>query len=248
MKEIITAFHDIGLGEIETKTYLAALALGEGTIQQIAREAKQKRTSVYYTVEKLLAMGMLLQVRQGKKIYLVPEKPGRLASLIRQRAVRIEHILPKLESLQHETMHRPQISYFYGPTGFKQLWDRILVPETKEYRITTSAENFTEFVREKYILKKIISLKKKNKIFSYHLIADSPLARSIIVKDKLENRVSKLLPPRFKLPFTEIITDQFVAFISPRRENILMIIESPSLAKTRYAIFEALWAALPDLK
>ncbi|MBI2054639.1 MAG: hypothetical protein HYT39_00875 [Candidatus Sungbacteria bacterium] len=244
MKSLVLVLENAGFSEMEAKTYLATLELGEGSVNQIAAKARLKRTSVYYAVDELVRRGALIETKYGKKTYFVVEKPERLLETAQRKTAELERALPALKAAGENRNPDPQIYYFYGPIGFKQLWEKVLSPETKEYRIITAAEHFDEYVREKYILRHIISLKKKRGIFSYQIISDSPLARSIVAKDPNENRRSKILSSRYKLPYSEIITENGVALISPRRENILMMIESPSLAKTRRAVFEALWSSL----
>jgi hypothetical protein len=70
---------------------------------------------------------------------------------------------------------------------------------------------------------------------------DSEYARKIIAKDVQENRISKIVSPRYTLPFTEIITGTFVAYISPRVDNTLFIVENVNFAKTQASVFNALW-------
>ena len=70
-------------------------------------------------------------------------------------------------------------------------------------------------------------------------------AKEIIAKDIRENRVSKLLPTIYKLPFTEVITESIVAFISPRSSNMIFVVENDSFSKTRRSVFELLWQAIP---
>jgi len=59
-------------------------------------------------------------------------------------------------------------------------------------------------------------------------------------KDPKENRVPKILPPAYKLPFTEIITESLVAFISPKFNNMIFIVENDGFSTTRKSTFESL--------
>ena len=83
--------------------------------------------------------------------------------------------------------------------------------------------------------------KKKLNVLSKQLISDSAYARKIISKDSKENRVSKVLPPAYKLPFTEIITESIVAFISPKFSNMIFVVENDGFSTTRKSVFESLW-------
>jgi len=124
------------------------------------------------------------------------------------------------------------------------MWNKIFESPEKEYRIITQGENLLEFVKEKYIIEEIIKRKKELAISSKQLISDSLYARKILSRDVQENRKSKILPIFYKLPYTQIICKEFVAIISPRRENMLMIIESDSYAQTQRSIFEIIWNSI----
>jgi len=100
-------------------------------------------------------------------------------------------------------------------------------------------------LKEKYILEEIIQKKKRLGIKSRQLISDSGYGRQIVAKDKEENRISKFLPPEHPILFTEVICAEFVAFISPRFDNTLFVVENERFAETRKGIFEITWRALP---
>ena len=109
----------------------------------------------------------------------------------------------------------------------------------------TDPQEMLGFVRKKYITDTIIKKKVTLNIKSRQLIAFSEYAKEVVRKDKIENRVSKIIPHIYKLPYTTIIFGDTVAFISPAGENVMMLAKSPSFAKTQRAIFELLWSTLP---
>jgi len=78
-------------------------------------------------------------------------------------------------------------------------------------------------------------------VSSKQLITPSASARAIIAKDSKENRVSKLLPIGYKLPFTEIITESLTVFISPRFDNMIFVVEDEAFSHTRKSLFDMMW-------
>lgn len=230
-----------GMSDKAARAYLACLELGEATVQQIAERAKLKRTSVYYVIDELVDAGALLKTKRNKKLYYIPEAPAELLKQLRERVRMFEEAVPLLESAKHSAIERPRVYFLYGVPGFKQIWEKIFAQPDREYRIITEGASFLNFVREKYIVDEIIRKKVQLHIRSRQLITDSTYARKIVAKDARENRQSKFLPPNYPLPFTEIICTQFVAFISPRYENMLLVIESESFAKTHESLFNSLW-------
>ena len=59
MSIAINTLKEFGLTSNESKTYLAALELGQTTVQELGKKAKIKRTTVYTTLEGLKQKGEL---------------------------------------------------------------------------------------------------------------------------------------------------------------------------------------------
>lgn len=240
-KNLFKSLTNIGLSEKAAQVYLAALDLGEATIQQLAKRSGLIRTTIYYTLNELVDFGALVETKRDKKVYYIPQNPQTILKQARGNLQKFEEALPELENRMHSAYNRPRIYFLHGPSGFKQMWEKVLNSADKKFDIITSAENLSNFVSEKYILEEIIQTKKQLDIKSRQLIVDSQSARRIIAKDFKENRVSKLLPPTYRLPSTIIICKNFVSFISPRHEDFLIIIEGESIVKTHQGLFNALW-------
>ena len=241
MADLIEITQNLGLTAKAAKIYLAALELREASVQQLAQKSKIKRTTLYYILGELIEAGALIYTKAGKKSYYVAEKQANLLKKVKERISSFEDSLKLIEDKVGYVNKKPRVYFLYGSSGFKQAWDMILNTEEKEFRIITQGENFLDYVKEKYIIDEIIAKKKKLNVLSKQLISDSAYAKKIIAKDSKENRISKVLPPAYKLPFTEIITESLVAFISPKFNNMIFIVENDLFSKTRKSIFEALW-------
>ncbi len=243
-EKILNSLQKLGFSDKESKVYLSTLELGEATIQSISKHSKIKRTSIYYVLDKLKKDGFLIESKINKKAHYVAISPKELMKKVRENVYEFENVLDDLEKRRHSVYHKPRVYFLYGAAGFKHIWEMIFDSNCKEYWIITEGENFLGFVKEKYILKEIIKEKQKRGLKSRQLIVDSPYARALIKKDSIENRVSKMLPKGHQIPFTEIITDKFVAFISPRWDNLLFITENESFAKTRQSLFRLIWDSI----
>ena len=237
------AIRGAGLSEKAARLYKAGLEIGETTLLELAKRARIKRTTAYYILDELIDLGAFQELKRAKRQYLRPCEPSQLLKRARERLYAFEEALPELDKLVLSHYKKPGVYFFHGPSGFKAVWDRIF--ESREgYRIITEGENFLDFVSEKYIVDEIIKAKRIRKLHSMQLIVDSPYARTIVRKDPTENRVSKFLPKGHELPYTEVIGDDFTALISPRPDDMIIVIESTALAKTRRAYFDMLWRAI----
>lgn len=242
--KLVKAISNLGFSETEAQVYMAAFELGEATIQDIARHSKVKRTSLYYILSKLGRESVVLTTKRNKKTYYVAASPKELMKRTRERLIEFEDLIDQLEDRKHSVYHKPRVYFLYGTPGFKHVWQMLFDSKCKEFRIITEGSHFLDFVKEKYILDEIIKNKKTLGIKSRQLIVDSPYARKLIKNDFAQNRSSKLLPSNTKIPFTEIITDEFAAFISPRWDNFLFVTENDSFVKSRQSMFDLVWNIL----
>jgi sugar-specific transcriptional regulator TrmB len=247
-KSLLKTLHGAGLSAKQARVYAALLTLGEATVQELAKQAGIKRPTTYVILGELKEKQLAFEAKAGAKTVFVPEQPRALLERVSQAAADFSKQLPALESLQVPEHSKPRIMYLDGPDGFKKIWRLLFMSGAKEYLIMTDPQEMLGFVRKRYITDTIIRQKIALGIKSRQLIAFSEYAKEIVAKDKAENRVSKMVPHTYKLPYTTIIFGDTVAFISPAGENVMMVAQSPSFAKTQRATFELLWSMLPELK
>lgn len=236
----------LGLNQKEAMVYLATLELGNGTVQDIAKKSRLKRTTIYPILETLKKEGLIYQTKSKKRTYFTAEDPNELLKIFKSKLSKFEANLAVILATQNKSAKKPRVYFFDGAEGFKKIWQLLLRPETKEYLIMTDPREMLSFVKKGYITGKIIKDKIRLGINSRQIIASSEYAKEIVAKDRFENRISKILPHIYKIPFTTIIFGDKVALISPSLENIILIIESEGFAKTQKSIFEALWDILPQ--
>src|SRR3989344_1987563 len=135
MPNLVEITRNLGLTTKAAKIYLAALELGEATVQQLAQKSELKRTTLYYILNELIETGALIYTKAGKKSYYIPEQPANLLKRARERISNFEDSLNFLENKIGYINKRPRVYFLYGSSGFKQVWDLILNTKEKEYRI-----------------------------------------------------------------------------------------------------------------
>lgn len=240
-KDICFELKSLGLSDKAARVYVASLALGETSILELSKKSHVPRTSIYYTIEELKNRGMITEVDRGKKSHIMYVEPEIVIRELREKLINLDGFLPELEEIKFSGQRKPAVEFYFGPAGFKEVWFKLLTSGCHEFRITTDANHFGGYVKEKYIAEEIINEKKRLNIKSRQIIINSQLARSIVAKDEKENRKSKFLPPEYNLSFTEIIAPRFVAFISPRQENLMFTVDHMGFAESRASMFDALW-------
>ncbi len=236
---------DLGLNQKEARIYLAALELEEASVQEIAKKSGVKRTNVYYILDDLKEKGFMFELKSSKRTLFKAESPEEILSNFKKRIENLNSNINLFKSVISKNKTKPKVYFFDGKEGFVRIWDTILKPETREYLIIAEPREMLGFVKKGYITGRIIKKKVDLGIKSRQIVAPSEHAKEIMLKDKEENRTSKILPHNFSFSFTTIIFGLHVALISPARENMVMLIESEEYANTQRAFFEALWSLLP---
>ncbi len=237
----VVSLRGIGLSDKAARIYVAAIELGESTIQELARKSKVARTSIYHVIEELIEKGCLVEAQKDRRALYIPTNPEDIYISAREKLREFEAVVPFFKERMHSVHTRSKILFFHGSTGFKRVWDMVFESRGKQYQIITPGRQFLEFVKEKYIIEDIIKKKTNLGYRSRQLIIDTTYSRNIASKDRQENRQTRFLPGGTEISFTEIICDEFVAFISTRTENMIFVVEHDMFAETRKEMFEVLW-------
>lgn len=80
----------IGLNEKEAKVYLAGLALGQATAQQLAAKATVARPSTYIAIESLTQKGLMSSFQKGKRKMFVAADAKHLSFVIEAKRKQLE--------------------------------------------------------------------------------------------------------------------------------------------------------------
>ena len=238
------ALEKLGLTSSPAKVYVALLGLGEATVLELAEDSGIKRTTLYPILEDLEKAGFVHKTKTKKQTHYIAEQPSNIAQQIADNVEEFNTYTKELEQKHKGNPSTARVVFFDGGEGFKQIWRDIFASGEKEFLIITDPQEMLQFVKKNYITNKIISKKLELKVHSRQIIASSEYAKEIVAKDREEMRESKVLPHTFKIPMTTIIYGDSVALMSPASENTMLIVESPSFAKTQRSYFEMLWSAI----
>lgn len=246
---LVDALRVFGFDAKHAQVYLACLELGSTTVLELARRTRLPRTTLYPMLESLRREGYVRLGKRHRGSVYTAESPAALAARLQTRSQAFTEILPELEAIRASVRPGAGVTLYEGSDGFRQLWERIFRSGVSAYEICTSGVGLTEFVREAYLVERIIAERIRRGIRSRQLIVDSPAARRIVAKDADELRESRFLPQGITLPATTITFGEEVGFITTRRENTMILIASGEIAVTFRTTFDLLWhAAVPIVR
>lgn len=249
-QQIITTLQEIGLNDKEAHVYLAMLELGESSIIPIAKQAAVKRTTVYNYLEEFIRKGLIsVTVKNGRRYYIA-NSPNRLRLLMKERAHKVETIIPTLFSLFKEGETKPSVQMFEGIEGIKAVFNLSLETQSKKIDVIPIEGAGHVFVGPEYIADYIEDAKKRGITFrSLRLPSDSYTDYRLFLPQENDNRDIRVAPNWFKTDSYIQIYDNKVGVFSRANEvPYAMLITSQSFSQTMRQFFETVWNQATPMK
>lgn len=127
--QIQRIIEQLGYKPNEAKVYLAALALGECHVTDIAARVRLPRSSVQAIIDKLHEDGLMNFYVQRRYKYWVAENPERLLSNLKKREEMLSSVLPSLSAMRRKNWGKRYKRSIGGNEGiFRILADASLQP------------------------------------------------------------------------------------------------------------------------
>lgn len=233
----------LGLSGKKGDFYLAALALGEASVTEVAQRAGIGRTTAYDILGSLVAEGLLNQIEKSNKTYVVAEDPIVLLRNAEQQKRLIEQVLPEVQAIFSHSIAKPRIRYYSGIDGIITVLNDSLGCHSRELcGILSMAELLSvpgrEFMQE-HIRRRIDAGIRLRVVRS----ATEEIERGIWPSSHDELRDVRFSPSPVPFTMTSYIYDDKVAYISSRRENFALLIQSTEFACLQKTLFDVMWAA-----
>ena len=125
---------NLGVSKLASTVYFALLQLGEGSIQEISAHAKVPRTSIYYSLNELLERSMITKVLVLKKTLYRFVEPEKVIEMYKQHIFDLDAMKSEMNELKYSVFKKPSIEFYYGSSGFKEVWKKIVATKSKQYR------------------------------------------------------------------------------------------------------------------
>jgi sugar-specific transcriptional regulator TrmB len=230
----------IGVDAKTEAVYRALLRLADATAFRIAKEADIKRTSIYYVLDNLAAMGLVSSyVSRGVTRYTA-ENPAKLKSFFEQKMILAERILPELQKEIGVAGRKTTIRIFEGREAIRQMSEEALEAKDKKILSVGSSRKLIAFLGGKYGFG---ARRRKRGIFSRSLRFDGDEKTT---GARLHD--VRILPDGFVFPIFMMIFDKQVAVILFEEGGIGLLVSSDGFADAMRLLFEVVWASarMPD--
>lgn len=246
--DIQSISHSLGLNEKETKVYLAVLELGTATIQDVSKQTGVKRTSIYNFIDELKMRGLVSEITQDHRTFLLAEHPDNLIKEIerQQREAemekqKIQALMPELLGLFNRPGHKPKVKFYDGVAGIKKVYENTLT-EGGPIHAFSDYEKMLPVMDLNYMVD-YANRRAEKGIHFYSIGTPGPWAKKAIELNKKQKREMKVTD---ELNFsTEInIYGNKVALISFTRPYAAIIVEDKAIADTLLTLWKWMWKRL----
>lgn len=230
---------EIGLSPSEIKAYLSLLELGSSTNGQVAKEAKIDRSNCNEAIKRLVEKGLVSYVIKANRKYFEATNPSHILELLKEKAQKIEGIIPLLEQKQSAFKKEQEANIYEGYKGVKSVFEDILktLGKNDEYlvfgaiSVPTPFENFINHWT-KLRIKKGIKLK----------IIYNEEAKNMIKRYKDEKLTeTKTLPKEYITPAVVNIYGNKTATIVWTKEPLVFVVKNKEYANSFRNYFNLLW-------
>lgn len=243
MEKILT---QLGFSIKEAKVYLACLEMGKSEVSMIARQGNISRTNCYQILELLVSKKIVRIAQQKpKKIYQseIPEKLQELLENdIKEKQNQLEKLrqsLPRLKSLYNTLENKPQVRFFEGVDGLKEMYT-LSLSSMETLRAYTSAYQLEKTLGKQYT-NHYFNSRVKKKIPIKAILPFEPYAVELKKKEKQYLRTMRFVPIKTYDFSPEIyIYDNKIAFMS-LKEHFGVLVESRELADAMKRAFDLSW-------
>ncbi len=234
--------------ERESDIYIQSLLMGPRSVQDLARNLKMNRVTVYSASEQLIEKGLLFETRQGKKRLLVAAEPSVLHQMLQRKMNELnlinnnlDYTIELLSKLKKGDDSKPTVKFYEGVEGFKKMVEETL--EAKgEVRIFQSVQFLAAAVDPVY-LEDYVRRRAEKGISARLIFPPNNFAEGLERRRKQYKTETRYLAPDDKWSAGFFTWNNKIAFLSfTHGRQTCTILENSDLAYFfQNIVFEMAW-------
>jgi sugar-specific transcriptional regulator TrmB len=236
--------NSLGLRDAEFEVYTAALSLGEGTMQDLARRSGVKRTSIYTFIDDLKSRGFITEVKKKKRKVYSAVAPSQLLEMEKTRLTELEKFLPELLAIHNKSKKKPRVTFYEGVEGIEEVYGDML----KEHKEIIAYEDLEHM---KMILPKAFydyfpPERARRGIPFKSITRDTPIAREFNKGNPQLLRETKYIHSKDLKTEINIYGDKVAMMSFGESSPFCVLIEDPNIAQTLKVTWTELWDRLRE--
>ncbi|OGG50919.1 hypothetical protein A2763_02670 [Candidatus Kaiserbacteria bacterium RIFCSPHIGHO2_01_FULL_54_36] len=232
----------LGLNAMQAQVYVAALELGEATMQALARKSGVNRSTIYTFIDELKARGFILEGRKHKRNVYSAAHPEALVEMQQSKVAELQRLLPELMAINNKSDKKPRVTFYEGFSGVEEVYNDQL-REKKEILAYEDLEALLGELPERMSYW-FPAERAKRDILIRSISRDVPLAREFSKRNRGLLRETKFITaPKFKTDIN-IYGDKVALIDLQASSPFAVIIENHNLAETMRTVWKQLWDKL----
>lgn len=235
----------LNLSEAQGAVYVAALELGQATMQALAKKSGVKRTSIYNFIEEMKERQLIVETRKKKRNVYSAVAPSNLLEIEKARLRELETLMPELTAIQNKGRNKPRVTFYEGVEGLKDIFGDML-KERKLIHGFWDYEN-AEKVLGNYLESYYRPERKRLNIFYRGILRDSPATRAALQYDNKAFRESKFIQKGEFTTEINIYGNKVALMSFLNKPPFGVLIEDKDIADTLRTAWENLWEKLGDV-
>lgn len=249
MASFIDSLVATGMTATEARIYVAGLAHDSVTLQELSRQTKIKRPTLYHALQRLGEKGLVAERKSGNKSTFTMAPPETIYALLERQRNDVDDKMKALNtvlaSLQHtQRMGKGEgvsIVHYHGIHEMKMVMDIAFYCKSKRWDVIAPYHNFVRDEGAEYA-QKYMRARKIHGITSRVLWERVPGARKQSPQE-IKERNPRYMPKSMQGKFTSMIMlfDDKVAIFSSRTTLSAILIQSKEIHAMMLAMYEAIW-------
>ncbi len=243
MKPDSVLFTSLGLTKQEAAVYLAALELGEASVQELARKAGIKRTSIYNFIDRLKDRQIIFETKKKQRSIFSAAHPHQLLELGKMRLSELENAMPQLLAINNRSSRKPRVTFHENIEGIKEVYNDML--NQKQMIVCWSDQKHMWPTLGKEYCEHFPPERARRGIPLKMIATDTPENRGYAKKDKELARETKFITSDSDLRTEINIYGNKVILASFRSSPpFAVLIEDRDVAETLRVTWKELWERL----
>ena len=251
----------LGLTEKERVAYVSLLKFAASTPVEVAERIQVPRTTAQNILIRLNQKGLCQTIKQANKIRYEAVHPEVLKYLLQMKKKQVmenfesmektyDAVLPELVSMLHTNKALPQVRFFRGKEGAREVLFDTLSSKTelKDFANIDAMFDVFQDVNDEYV-----AAREKTPVTKRSLLLDTPFARKVYEGggySPKSHKGYKWIPGdlyRFSIEMN--IYDGKISYLTYVHEELIgVIIENQYIYETHNALWLLLWDMLPAVK
>lgn len=256
MKNLIQELQQFGFSDYEARIYATLAEHSPANATLLAKKNNLSRSSVYTTLNQLIAKGVVGTTFKNNVKQFIAEGPEALEQLIESEKTLLEKktdvlagIQEQLNTLSNNTLHVPTITFFEGQEGLKKIYLSMMRQAQKNSTLYLLRDEFVwedewNFIFKNPWRKRIDTIKKEKNIQTRLLVNNSTVEKKHASVYRSQKRFAfRYLPQAHMIHrFAIYMVDDIVSIFSIEKNNLVGIqMVNQHFAKNFIAIFDGLW-------